>query len=920
MKDQKLKLIDAPPGLTQQSALSAVAVSAAVDAGVTPVDEATNGQVYIGRTGLPMLLNEIDGTTNQVVVTNGSGTITLSLPQSIHTGASPTFAGLTLSGFTAKAFVYADASKALVSTAAPTNGQLLIGSTGAVPAVAALTGTSNQVVVTNGAGSITLSLPQSIGTGSSPTFAGLTLSGLTAKAMLYSDASKGVVSTAAPTDGQLLIGSTGNIPALGAITGTANQITVTLGAGTIGLNLPQNIGTGSSPTFAGVSATTFTGALVGNASTASALSPGATINGTTFTGAANITVTAAAGTLTGTTLNATVVTSSLTSVGTLTSLTVSGTVTLTAAASKIVPGATSFSIRNNADLADNLLITNAGAVTIRAGLTVTTGGATVSAGGAVIAGQITGTYAGTSLYVSGTAANTYATRIHANTTTDQSYGLILLAGTSVNDNAIVILDALGGGVLFQIKGNGATAFAGALTGITTLAATTVTAALVGNASTATALATPRAINGVNFDGTAAITVTAAAGTLTGTTLNATVVTSSLTSVGTLTSLTVSGTVTMTAAASKVVPGATSFAVRNNADSADNFIVTDAGAVTFRSTVGGITTLTATTLAGTLSTAAQANVTSLGTLTSLTTSGTVTMTAAASKIVPGATSFSHRNNADSADNLLISDAGAVTVRAGLTVTAGGMTINGSSIFNGVNNAYAADYVGGATTGQSFGLRVKAGTSSSDFAATIQSSGGAAALFYVRGDGACIVGSGPLAFTPAVAQIIGGSTSIAIRDSANTVDNVLVTDAGAMTIRASLNITGSLQCDSIVNDTGLAHGTYTPTLGATSNTNVAASTAYVCQYLRVGNVVTVSGRLDVDPTTVTTSTVLSITLPVASDLAGSSSQDCAGTAVAPNAASECAAIIGDPTNNVALMQWICTNVTNHAMFFQFTYRVL
>lgn len=51
---------------------------------------------------------------------------------------------------------------------------------------------------------------------------------------------------------------------------------------------------------------------------------------------------------------------------------------------------------------------------------------------------------------------------------------------------------------------------------------------------AATLTTPRAINGVNFDGSAPITVTAAAGTLTGTTLNSTVVTSSLTSVGVLT--------------------------------------------------------------------------------------------------------------------------------------------------------------------------------------------------------------------------------------------------------------------------------------------------------------------------------------------------------------------------------------------------
>ena len=68
--------------------------------------------------------------------------------------------------------------------------------------------------------------------------------------------------------------------------------------------------------------------------------------------------------------------------------------------------------------------------------------------------------------------------------------------------------------------------------------TTQTTAYTGNAATATKLATARAINGVNFDGSAAITVTAAAGTLTGVTLNSTVVNSSLTSVGTLTSLAV----------------------------------------------------------------------------------------------------------------------------------------------------------------------------------------------------------------------------------------------------------------------------------------------------------------------------------------------------------------------------------------------
>jgi hypothetical protein len=57
------------------------------------------------------------------------------------------------------------------------------------------------------------------------------------------------------------------------------------------------------------------------------------------------------------------------------------------------------------------------------------------------------------------------------------------------------------------------------------------------AGTAATLATARNINGVSFNGSSAITVTAAAGTLTGNTLASGVTASSLTSVGTLTGLT-----------------------------------------------------------------------------------------------------------------------------------------------------------------------------------------------------------------------------------------------------------------------------------------------------------------------------------------------------------------------------------------------
>lgn len=91
----------------------------------------------------------------------------------LNTDSSPTFSSLSLTGLTENALMYADGDGVLTSLSAATNGQLIIGSTGAAPSVAALTGTANQVIVTPGAGSITLSLPQDMGTGATPTFSGL---------------------------------------------------------------------------------------------------------------------------------------------------------------------------------------------------------------------------------------------------------------------------------------------------------------------------------------------------------------------------------------------------------------------------------------------------------------------------------------------------------------------------------------------------------------------------------------------------------------------------------------------------------------------------------------------------------------------------------------------------------------------------
>ncbi|NDC83894.1 hypothetical protein EB093_09600, partial [bacterium] len=58
---------------------------------------AANGQLLVGN-GTGYTLSTLTGTTGQVQVVNGAGTITLSLPQTITTTANPTFGGAIING------------------------------------------------------------------------------------------------------------------------------------------------------------------------------------------------------------------------------------------------------------------------------------------------------------------------------------------------------------------------------------------------------------------------------------------------------------------------------------------------------------------------------------------------------------------------------------------------------------------------------------------------------------------------------------------------------------------------------------------------------------------------------------------------------------------------------------------------------
>lgn len=118
--------------------------------------------------------------------------------------------------------------------------------------------------------------------------------------------------------------------------------------------------------------------------------------------------------------------------------------------------------------------------------------------------------------------------------------------------------------------------------------------------------------------------------------------------------------------------------------------------------------------------------------------------------------------------------------------------------------------------------------------------------------------------------------------------------------------------------IASGTYTPTL--TNSTNIAASTANLCTWMRVGNVVTVAGIVGIDPTSPSTGTVLQISLPIASNF--TSSLEAGGTAVRSNGAAAVAATVGAETasDTLSLAYLNDTDVANRNWTFTVTYLVL
>ncbi len=166
---------------------------------LTSLGVANNGAIPIGSTGADPVV---------AVPTNGSNI-------SWVTGAGSLKANV--SGTTNHTIQLGNAGGSLTSATTLTNGQVLIGSTGADP-VAATPTNGNNISWTTGVGALTANL-----------------TGTTNHTIQLGNAGGSLTSSSALTNGQLLIGNTGNDPTAATLASANSSITITNGAGSIDL-------------------------------------------------------------------------------------------------------------------------------------------------------------------------------------------------------------------------------------------------------------------------------------------------------------------------------------------------------------------------------------------------------------------------------------------------------------------------------------------------------------------------------------------------------------------------------------------------------------------------------------------------------------------------------------------------------------
>jgi hypothetical protein len=230
-------------GLTPQTPTSGAVVlsgNLGVNGGGTGnVGPYLNGQILIGN-GTGLTKSTITAVGGGIGVTNGVGSITLSNTGvlSFSAGTTGLLPGGATTGAVVLSGVLARANGGTGLSAAPINGQLLIGN-GAGYTLATITAGSG-ITITNGAGTISIAATGGAGVSSfSAGTTGLLPGGATTGAVVLSGvlarANGGTGLATAPTNGQLLIGNGAGYTLATITAGSGSGITITNGAGTISI-------------------------------------------------------------------------------------------------------------------------------------------------------------------------------------------------------------------------------------------------------------------------------------------------------------------------------------------------------------------------------------------------------------------------------------------------------------------------------------------------------------------------------------------------------------------------------------------------------------------------------------------------------------------------------------------------------------
>ena len=192
----------------------------------------------------------VGGNTNivgdpNVLTTTGSGqTLTISVVAPILVS----YGGTGQTSLNAHGVLVGEGTSAVTTLAVGTNGQVLIGGTGADPAFAAITSTGNSLISTTSSHGLNIDIKAPVVV----SYGGTGQTSLNTHGVLVGEGTAAITTVAVGTNGQVLIGAAGADPAFATITSSGGSILFTYGANTLNMEsalstitLKGNAGTAS---------------------------------------------------------------------------------------------------------------------------------------------------------------------------------------------------------------------------------------------------------------------------------------------------------------------------------------------------------------------------------------------------------------------------------------------------------------------------------------------------------------------------------------------------------------------------------------------------------------------------------------------------------------------------------------------------